>query len=168
MTDLKIRKATTTDAKALAQAEQYYAANPGFLVSNPQELPEEIFVKKIETLNCGEGLYVVAERNGLIVGHALLDPMGLQNIAHIFRLTIVVHPNLTSQGVGNALMSHLILWAKENPKAFKIELLVRSTNTRAISLYKKMGFIEEGRLTNRVRVSETEFIDDITMGLWVK
>lgn len=48
------------------------------------------------------------------------------------------------------------------------ELLVRATNTQAISLYKKMGFVEEGRLTNRVRVSETEFIDDITMGLWVK
>ncbi|MNL59873.1 putative acetyltransferase YhhY [compost metagenome] len=94
--------------------------------------------------------------------------MGMENLAHIYRLTIVVHPNNTSQGIGNALMNHLITWARQNPKAYKIELLVRSTNLPAISLYKKMGFTEEGRFKNRIRISPTEFIDDIAMGLWLK
>lgn len=168
MNGIVIRKAKSQDAKSLAQAEQFYAKTPGHLVSNPHELREENFAKKIEALNSGEGLYVVAERDHQIVGHALLDQMGMENLSHIYRLTIVVHPNQTSQGVGKRLMQHLITWAKENPDAFKLELLVRSTNTKAIALYKKMGFTEEGRLKNRIRVSPTDFIDDIAMGLWLK
>lgn len=163
-----IRHANPSDAKTLMQAEQHYAQTPGYLVSNPHELNEEMFAKKIKALGSGEGIYIVAEQNGQIVGHALMDQMGLENLAHIYRLTIVVHPNMTSKGIGKALMNHLISWAKENPKALKIELLVRSSNSRAISLYKKMGFTEEGRIKNRIRISPTEFIDDIMMGLWLK
>lgn len=45
----------------------------------------------------------------------------------------------------------------------KIELLVRATNARAIHLYSKLGFIEEGRFRNRVRLPDDEFVDDIAM-----
>lgn len=168
MNAINIREAKIEDTKALTQAEQHYAQTPGHLVSKPHELSEEMFVRKIKALNSGEGLYIVAEKDNQIVGHAFLEQMGLENIAHIYRLTIVVHPNKTSQGVGKILMNHLISWAQENPTAFKIELLVRSSNQQAISLYAKLGFKEEGRLKNRIRISETDFIDDIAMGLWVK
>ncbi|WP_413288379.1 N-acetyltransferase family protein [Bdellovibrio sp. HCB337] len=167
MTDIKIRQAQVEDAKTLTQAEQYWAQFPGHLISKPHELKQEKFEQRIEALRSGGGLYIVAEKDQQLVGHAFLEQMGLENIAHTYRLTIVVHPNRTSQGVGKALMSRLTAWAKKNPTALKIELLVRSSNERAISLYKKMGFEEEGRFKNRVRISETEFIDDVAMGLWL-
>ena len=36
---------------------------------------------------------------------------------------------------------------------------------RAIFLYKKMGFIEEGVLKNNIKVGKGQYIDDIIMGL---
>ena len=58
----------------------------------------------------------------------------LEAITHVFRLTIVVHPEFTGHGVGTALMVELMEWAKRSPKVRKIELLVRATNERAVHL----------------------------------
>ena len=60
------------------------------LVSRPHELSLKAFEKKIVEL-AEIGRYIVAEKNGQIVGHAFLEPMPLEAIAHVFRLTIVVH-----------------------------------------------------------------------------
>jgi ribosomal protein S18 acetylase RimI-like enzyme len=95
---------------------------------------------------------VVAEKDGNIVGHALLDPMPLEALSHVFRVTIVVHPGFLGQGIGSSLMRDLMEWSKQSPRVKKIELLVRATNARAIHLYSKLGFVEEGRFRNRVRL----------------
>lgn len=109
------------------------------------------------------GRYVVAEKNGKIVGHALLDPMPLEAISHVFRLTIIVHPGFLGQGIGTLLMRDLMEWAKQSPRVKKIELLVRTTNERAIRLYSKLGFVVEGRFRKRVRLPDGELVDDIAM-----
>jgi len=54
--------------------------------------------------------------------------------------------------------------ASVSENAEKIKLNVRASNTIAISLYKKIGFQEEGRLKNRLKIKEL-YIDDIIMGL---
>ena len=94
---------------------------------------------------------------------ALLDPMPLEAISHVFRLTIVVHPGFLGQGIGTSLMRDLMDWAKQSPRVKKLELLVRATNERAIRLYSKLGFVVEGRFRNRVRLPDGELVDDIAM-----
>ena len=106
---------------------------------------------------------MVAEKDGKIVGHALLDPMPLEAISHVFRLTIVVRSGISDQGIGEALMKNLMDWAKRTARVGKIELLVRAINERAIRLYSKLGFVVEGRFRKRVRLSNGEFVDDIAM-----
>lgn len=91
--------------------------------------------------------------------------MGLLAISHIVRLTIVIHPSFDGQGIGMLLMDRFIKWAKETDGIEKIELLVRATNERAIHLYTKLGFREEGRLLKRIKISDGKYIDDISMGL---
>ena len=157
-----IRNAEIEDAASLVAAEQETARTPGLLVSRPHELTRAAFEQKIIDLG-SSGRYVVAEKDGKIVGHAFLDPMGLQAIAHVFRLTIVVHPGFVGQRIGIALMRDLLDWAEQTPKVGKIELLVRATNARAIRLYSKLGFVEEGRFRNRVRLSNSSFVDDLAM-----
>jgi ribosomal protein S18 acetylase RimI-like enzyme len=75
----------------------------------------------------------------------------------------VVHPGFRHQGAGEALMRDLMVWAKQTPRVGKIELLVRATNERAIRLYLKLGFVEEGRFRNRVRLPDGSFLDDLAM-----
>lgn len=162
MLNLSIRDACIEDAAILAAAERATAKTPGLLVSQPSELIPESFEKKIVEVS-KLGRYIVAEEDGKIAGHALLDTMPLQAISHVFRLTIVVHPEFQNQGIGEALMRDLMDWAKRTSRVGKIELLVRATNERAIRLYSKLGFVVEGRFRKRVRLSNGEFVDDIAM-----
>jgi RimJ/RimL family protein N-acetyltransferase len=162
MLNLFIRVARIEDATFLAAAERATAETPGLLVSQPYELILESFEKKIVDLS-KVGRYIVAEKDGKIVGHALLDPMPLEALSHVFRLTIVVHPGFLGQGIGTSLMRDLMDWAEQTPRVEKIELLVRATNERAIRLYLKLEFIQEGRFRNRVRLRDGEFVDDIAM-----
>lgn len=166
---IQIRRARIQDASALADAERRIAAVPGFLVSRPHELMNEVFEKKIEALSdAPNGVYIVATGNEQIVGHALLDPMGLAAIAHVVRLTIAVHHGYEEKGIGETMLTHLIDWAKAAPRVEKIELNVRAVNLRAIRLYQKLGFNIEGRIRNRISLPDSSFIDDLEMGLFVK
>ncbi|UPT73361.1 MAG: GNAT family N-acetyltransferase [Elusimicrobiota bacterium] len=164
---MKIRTAKRKDAVTLARAEAETARSPGLLVQKPGEIPTEAFATKIESLK-KRGRYVVAEENGKAIGHAFLDPMGLTANRHVFHLNIVVHPEFKGRGIGTALMSDLISWAQTGAKVGKIELLVRSTNTRAIALYRRFGFTQEGRLVGRVKLPNGKLIDDLVMGWFPK
>jgi RimJ/RimL family protein N-acetyltransferase len=157
-----IRNARIEDAVLLVTAEKETARIPGMLVSRPHEFTVAAFEKKIAEL-ADIGRYIVAEKDGQVVGHALLDPMPLEAIAHVFRLTIVAHPGFLGQGIGSALIRDLLDWAAQMRRVEKIELLVRATNERAIRLYTKLGFVEEGRLKRRVRLADGSLIDDVTM-----
>jgi len=165
-----VRRARSQDANILCNAEKYWAERPGHLVSLAEELKPESFAHKIDELNEeSSGLYIVAEsESGEVLGHALLDPIGLSRLSHIVRLTIVVHPGFTSKGIGHLLMEKLVSWAKQSKKVEKIELLVRATNEQAVALYKKFGFVEEGLLRNRIRLDKEKYIDDLIMGLFLR
>ncbi len=167
---ISIRTATPEDSKILAEAEWKTALIPGLLVQTPGEIPASAYEKTINELQ-SLGCYWVAEEEhdgkSSIVGHALLDPVGMNNLNHIFRLTIVVHPGRTHQGIGTQLMTNLMAWARQHESLQKIELLVRSSNQPAIHLYQKFGFVLEGTFKKRVRISETEFVDDLAMA-WMK
>ena len=166
---LKIRPARASDAQHLARAERAIATTPGFLVSHPSELHDERFAQTIAALSgVDNGRYLVAEQEERIVGHGLLDPMPLAAVRHVVRLTLVAHPGYQGQGVGQALLSSLIAWARSAPAVEKIELNVRSSNTRAQALYRKMGFVEMGRWRRRVKVGPGEYLDDIAMELFVE
>jgi RimJ/RimL family protein N-acetyltransferase len=160
---LRIRSARVEDAAALCAAERETAAVPGRLVSNPDELREDAFAQTIARLAQGAGCYLVAERDGALAGHAMLEPIApLAALAHVRQLTIVVHPGHTGQGVGAALMTALVYWAG-GAGVEKIELRVRAGNDAALALYRKFGFVEEGRLRGRIRLPDGNTVDDICM-----
>jgi tRNA (adenine37-N6)-methyltransferase len=166
---IAIREAKSEDAKSICLAEKIIAETPGFLVSPPHELLEASFRQKIETLSgLVNGTYIVAESDGRMVGHAMLDPMGLEAIQHVSRLTIAVHSGFEGKGIGEAILKHLIAWAQSAPTIEKIELNVRASNLRAIRLYQKCGFKFESRIRNRVKGPGGRYLDDLEMGLFVK
>lgn len=88
----------------------------------------------------------------------------MQSLRHIADLNIAVHLGWQSKGIGRKLLEQIIEQAKNLSVIEKIQLNVRASNIPAISLYKKMGFEEEGRLKNRVKIKDL-YIDDIIMGL---
>lgn len=166
---LTIRPARVEDAYVLAQAERTIAATPGFLVSQPAELTDERFVQKIAALGAADnGLYLVAETAGQLVGHGMLDPLPQVAVRHVVHLTLAVHPGWQGQGIGRELLGRLIAWARSAAAVEKIELNVRSSNAPAQALYCKLGFTEIGRWRRRVKIAPDHYLDDVAMELLVK
>lgn len=166
---LTIRAARLEDARTLAQAERTIAATPGFLASQPVELTDERFAQKIAALGAADnGRYLVAETEGKIIGHGMLDPLPLAALRHVVHLTLVVHPGWQGRGVGRALLERLIEWAKATVAVEKIELHVRSSNQAAQALYRTVGFTEMGRWRRRVKVAPGHYLDDVAMELFVE
>src|SRR5688572_15125817 len=118
MAEPAFREARVEDAPVLCAAEVEIARTPGFLVSLPRELKVESFAARIAELR-GKGLYLVAELEGKPVAHAILEPMPLERLAHVFRLTIVVHSGYQRRGLGALLMKELRDWAQAAPKVGK-------------------------------------------------
>ena len=83
--------------------------------------------------------YYVAVRDGEIVGGC-----GLYLVAGEGSITnVVIAPHARGEGVGTCLMRHMLAeGAKEGLQAFTLE--VRVSNTTAIHLYEKTGFVSEG------------------------
>ena len=166
--DVIVRTANPEDAPILASAERFHAQTPGMLASSPSELRDEAFVDKINHLRkVANGCYVVATLGDQVVGHALLDPMGLLSTAHVVHLTIAVHAGHEGAGIGRLLMNHVLDWARTEPSVEKVELRVRHTNTRAVNLYRSLSFVEEGRHVRRIKTPNGTYLDDVAMALWV-
>ncbi|TAN05474.1 MAG: GNAT family N-acetyltransferase [Rhodanobacteraceae bacterium] len=159
---MQIRIATPADADAIAAAEAATQRTPGLLVGHPGEIPVEAYRSKIAKL-ATDGRYIVAEADGGLVGHAFLDPMPMRANAHVFTLTIVVHPGHVERGIGNAMLRDLLDWAQRDARVGKVELNVRAGNLRAQHLYQKFGFVEEARFRRRVHRLDGVFEDDIGM-----
>jgi putative acetyltransferase len=163
-----IRPARPEDAPRLAAAERAIARVPGRLASRPEEIDDDAVRRSIvDLVERGRGAYLVAERDGELLGHARLEPLGLAVTAHVVRLTIAVHEGHQGQGLGRALMDALLRWARSDPRVEKVELQVRATNDRAIALYRSLGFVEEGRKTRRLKLGPGAYVDDLYMALWV-
>lgn len=178
---ISIRPARAEDAAVLCRAEQVTSRTPGRLISAPDELEESAFREKIvrlsapamrdtaDTMGTADtaGLYAVAEIDGQLAAHALLEPGALRALSHVFALTIVVHPGQTGRGVGTALMTYLLDWAARTSAVEKIELRVREGNLGAQRLYAQFGFIEEGRFRNRIKLDDGSYLADIAMARFI-
>ena len=68
------------------------------------------------------------------------------------------------RGVGSALLESAIEWARGR-SLHKLSLGVFPHNAAAVALYRRFGFIEEGRRVQHIRRASGELWDVIEMGL---
>jgi putative acetyltransferase len=87
---------------------------------------------------------VCAWLDGRVVGHAGLE-VYRPSRAHCAHLGLAVHDAYHGRGVGTALLRALTDCADASLGLRRIELTVFADNVPAIALYRKFGFIEEGR-----------------------
>lgn len=82
----------------------------------------------------------VHDTNGSIVGSSFVKPNQPGLGGHVANAAFMVAAAAASQGIGRALAEHAIDWARQaNYSAMQFNFVV-STNTRAIALWKKLGF----------------------------
>lgn len=106
-----------------------------------------------------------AVKNGEVVGWCDVFPESNPRMAHRGSLGMGIVKAYRGQGIGGRLLSAVLLHAKEFGLE-KVELSVYTTNTAAIALYRRAGFLEEG-LIKRYRKLDGQYQDCLTMGIFL-
>ena len=108
-------------------------------------------------------LFIVAENARQVIGVLFLEAGSRQKMSHVASLHMSVNKDWRHRGVGTALLQSAIEWAHSHPVIEKLGLAVFSSNTRAIGLYRKLGFVEEGRRLREIKFASGEYVDDVLM-----
>ncbi|MDD1781493.1 GNAT family N-acetyltransferase [Enterovibrio sp. ZSDZ35] len=88
---------------------------------------------------------LVAEEEGQIIGQLGFEVCKNMRRRHVGEFGMAVHDNHTGKSVGSKLVAAMIELADNWINLRRIELMVYCDNVAAIALYKKFGFVEEGR-----------------------
>ena len=122
---INFRAAHAMDAMTIYALENeiYHGEDPWSLA----QIKEELAAK--------DRYYLVAEREGLVIGYAGVMPAG--DVTDI--LTMTVEPKYRRKGIAREFLKRLIDWSR-NKKAVAVMLEVRYNNLEAIPLYESNGF----------------------------
>ena len=123
-------------------------AETDYLLSYPDEnsfdaqQEAEFLKEKTESPN---EIEIVAVVDGVVAGTAGIEAVGAKyKLKHRAELGIAILKEYWGLGIGKALMEACIECAKEAGYT-QLELNAVAENERAVTLYKKMGFVEYGR-----------------------
>ncbi|MBY7144889.1 GNAT family N-acetyltransferase [Virgibacillus sp. NKC19-3] len=161
-----IREAKLEDAEQLLNLSNSVMDEGRYMVTRPGELnftidDEEKFIgKHIE--NPGSVLFV-AEVDMKIVGLINFQNGWRKSLEHRGSFGMSVEKDSRESGIGKALIKALLEWAQDSTLIEKVGLSVFADNNRAIQLYKKFGFEEEGRRKREIKNADGQYIDDILM-----
>jgi ribosomal-protein-alanine N-acetyltransferase len=104
-------------------------------LSFPNPWSDNTFLGEIQNTGVSFPLVVVRKPGELVVGYIIYwhirEDVQVNNIA--------VHPDFRKNGIGEALMRHVIEKVRKNGATF-MTLEVRQSNEAAVTLYKKLGF----------------------------
>src|SRR5262249_39530631 len=108
-------------------------------------------------------LFLVAEESRQIIGVLFLESGWRKKTVHVANLHMSVNRDWRNRGVGTVLLQSAIDWARSHSVIEKLGLAVFSSNSRAIRLYRKLGFVEEGRRPQEVKFGPDRYADDVLM-----
>ncbi|RKL67222.1 GNAT family N-acetyltransferase [Salipaludibacillus neizhouensis] len=163
---VKIRTGQLEDAKSVLEIQKNVVSEEKYLITVTEEFnktpdQQREWIQKI--LENERETLIIAEMNGEIVGWIVFFVQNRKRLSHVGSLGMMISEDYRGMGIGKLLVKELLDWAKTNRLIEKVSLGVFSTNQRAISMYKRMGFVEEGRKVNEIKINENEYVDDIQM-----
>lgn len=164
--DLVIRDATEADAhatlslrRAVLDEGQWFITEGDEYVDS-LELEQSIVRQLNRQPNC---LYRVALDGDALLGLIQLQGGALRRMRHVAKLEILVAEERRGQGIGSELLVDALDWARRSSAVSKIGLNVFAHNERAIALYARHGFEEEGRRLREYRTVTGQYWDDVLM-----
>lgn len=164
-----VRKAIQSDAKDLVDYLAQIAGESNNLTFGAGELnvtvsQEEEMIQKVT--DADNKLFLVVLKDEKIIGNLSFMGGNRPRTRHMGDLGMTVLKSYWGQGIGGALLKHLIEWSENNPIIRKINLQVKVDNENAIKLYEKFNFKNEGRI-ERFFLIHGEFFDAYSMGLLI-
>ncbi|MEO8423901.1 MAG: diaminopimelate decarboxylase [Actinomycetota bacterium] len=161
-----LRPAQPEDARSFLSFWKAIVAEGGYVRSEEVETPARVYRARFRHSWTDREAQVVALDGGRVVGHIYVQREAHPVTRHVATLGIAVAADRRGLGIGRALMAEAFRWAR-SVDVEKIMLSVYPYNHAAIALYRRFGFVEEGRLVGHSRKS-TGYEDEILMSSWVE
>lgn len=167
-TPLLVREVTFQDAIPLNEMVAQVFGSSNQVLTSLEEFQNtgtiEAQLKRIKHYSEAIGKCIfVAEIDRQLVGTIDFWNGHRKRIEHTGEFGMGVLPEYRDKGIGACLIQMLLKWAIVNPVIEKVKLGVFANNPRAIHLYKKMGFEEEGRRIAEIKMSDGQYHDVIEM-----
>ncbi|MBI3648133.1 MAG: diaminopimelate decarboxylase [Actinobacteria bacterium] len=162
---ISIRPARPRDARSFLEFWRAIVEEGGHVRSESVRHPPRVYRARFRRAWTGREAQIVAADGERVVGHVFIQRDDHPITRHVATLGIAVAADLRGKGVGTALMSEALRWARSSGVE-KVVLSVYPGNTAAIALYRRFGFVQEGRLAGHSRKSYG-YEDEILMATWL-
>lgn len=168
---VSVEPAVPGDAPAILALHRRVLAEGEWFITEPDEFPEGVDAKVAvirDAARSENGVLLVARHEHALVGWAQVVGGGRRRTRHVGRIEMMVDARVRGAGVGSALLTAIIQWAERSGTIQKLSLNAFAHNVRALALYRKFGFEEEGRRTREYRFADGTWRDDVLMFRFVK
>jgi len=162
-----IREAIKEDAPELIAYLHKIGGESDFLTFGSGELTVSVSDEEAmleESRNAKNKIMILALVGNKVIGCLHFTGGARARIQHTGEFGVSVLKDYWDQGIGTAMVQELIHWAKDSNVIRKLNLRVRSDNDRAVRVYEKLGFVQEGLITREFFMS-AQFYNFICMGL---
>lgn len=155
------------DKEGLLTLYRIVARLSGGIARQEDEITEAFVDHKIKKATAN-GIMLLAfdKHSNELAGAIHASKPGIKVFQHVMNdLTILIHPHYQGRGLGKYLFSEFLnLVKKDHPDIYRVELFCSKSNSKAISLYQKLGFKIEGIFVKRV--SANGLLDDDIAMAW--
>lgn len=161
-----LRCPTKSDAAELSKLRVKIDGETENLDREPGEglLTPEDFEKLIYEDSIAEKtLFLVAEVESKIVGFTRCEGNKLSRFRHKSEFGICISKDYWGYGIGRTLLENILKWA-DTTGIEKISLTVVQANRKAIELYKRYGFVEEGLIIKDRIHKDGNYYNTVIMG----
>jgi RimJ/RimL family protein N-acetyltransferase len=161
--DVVVRPARPRDARGFLTAYASVAAERRFIQTERITARPRAYRFRFRRSWNARGANLLAVDRGRVVGSLSIRRDDHPATWHVATLGMFVIASHRGRGIGTALMDEAMRWAREQ-RLERIELTVYPHNERAIALYRRFGFVEEGRLVRHAKKSYG-YEDEVLMAL---
>ena len=152
---VQVRKAVPPDAAGIVAVLETVASERIYSAID-QVWTVEHETRYLESLGPREALHVALDAANGIVGFQSLDLWSaLSSMAHVGQVGTFLLPAWRGAGLGRQLWRATEAFARD-AGYLKLAIQVRATNTVGLAFYRKLGFLECGRLTRQVIIDGAE------------
>lgn len=157
-----LRAATEAD---MTGVQRIYGDHVDHGLASFEESPPGVaeMLARFRALEKGGFPYIVAERNGAIVGYAYAGPYRTRS-AYRFTVenSVYVDRHAAGEGIGRALLSQLIQDCGKGPWRQMIAIIGNSGNEASVALHESLGFRLVGTLRD-VGFKHGQWVDTVLM-----
>ncbi|MGM9951163.1 MAG: GNAT family N-acetyltransferase [Lysinibacillus sp.] len=167
---IAIREGQIKDAEDMLRIQKEVIEEKDFLLTDSAEFNKTADDQK-HWIRCilqnEREKLLIAEVEGKMAGWLVFQSPNRLRLNHTGSFGMMVQKEYRNMHIGRKLLEALLIWAENHEEIEKVSLGVLSINERAIHLYRSLGFLEEGRKVDEVKIGN-RYVDDILMYKRVK